>query len=61
MHILLQQNDMQSKQHNCGVDLTLTCKMVPLLLLVYNCVPVDSSLIFWSTGTTRAGWVGLLL
>ena len=57
MHILLQQNDMQSKQHNCGVDLTLTCKMVPLLLLVYNSVPVDNSLIFWSTGTTRAGWV----
>ena len=55
MHILLQQNDMQSKQNNCGVDLTLTCKMVPLLLLVYN------SVIFWSTGTTRAGWVGLLL
>ena len=58
MHILLQQNDKQSKQR---VDLTLTCKMVLLLLLVYNSVPVYNSLIFWSTGTTRAGWVGLLL
>ena len=32
-HILLQQNDMQSKQHNWRVDLTLTCKMVLLLLV----------------------------
>ena len=62
--ILLQQNDTQSKQHiwggGGGVDFTFTFKMV-LLLLVYNFVPVHNSLIPWSTGTTKAGWVGLLL
>ena len=58
---LLQQNDMQTKQQICGVDLTFICKMVLLLLSVYNSVPIHNSLIRWSTGTTRAGWVGLLL
>ena len=43
-----------------GVDLTFTCKMV-LLLLVYNSVLVHNSLIPLSTGTTKAGFVGLLL
>ena len=52
---------MQTKQHIRGVDLTFICKRVILLLPVYNSVPVHSSLIRWSTGTTRAGWVGLLL
>ena len=42
------------------VDLTFTCKMV-LLLLVYNCVLVHNSLIPLSTGTTKAGFAGLLL
>ena len=41
-----------------GGDLTFTCKMV-LLLLVYN--SVHNSLIPLSTGTTKAGFVGLLL
>ena len=59
--ILLQQNDTQSKQHiGVGVDLTFTCKMV-LLLLVYNSALVHNSLIPLSTGTTKAGFVGLLL
>ena len=65
--ILLQQNDTQSKQHiggggggGGGVDLTFTCKMV-LLLLVYNSFLVHNSLIPLSTGTTKAGFVGLLL
>ena len=58
---LLQQNNMQTKQRICGVDLTFIRKMVRLLLLVYNSAAVHNSLIRWSTGTTRAGWVGLLL
>ena len=48
---------MQMKQH-IWVDLTFICKMVLLLLPVYSSVPVHNSLICWSTGTARAGWVG---
>ena len=62
MHILLQQNDMQSKQHNCGVDLHWLARWCHYCYwFTDNSVPVDNSLIFWSTSTTRAGWVGLLL
>ena len=44
-----------------GLILHLLAKIVLLLLLVYSSVPVHNSLIPWSTGTTGAGWVGLLL
>ena len=42
---LSQQNNMQTKQHICEVDLTFTHKMVLLLLPVYNSVAVHNSLI----------------
>ena len=44
-----------------GLILHLLAKIVLLLLLVYYSVTVHNSLIPWSTSTTRAGWVGLLL
>ena len=61
MPLLLQQNDMQTEQHICGVDLNIYLQDGATTVLVYNSVPVHNSLIHWSTGTNRAGWVGLLL